>query len=136
MLAVLDGILYIHGRIPYSDVQNIIAHSDFTVLLRPNLRYANAGFPTKVGESMMCGTPVIANHTSDLNLYIRDGDTGIVVRNESPEACAEGFRMALKMDKNARNKMRRNARKEAERSFDYKVYTDAMKKFMEGLKVL
>ncbi|MBQ3075620.1 MAG: hypothetical protein IJC26_06085 [Clostridia bacterium] len=36
-----------HGRIPYKDVKGKIADADFTVLLRPDKRYANAGFPTK-----------------------------------------------------------------------------------------
>ena len=62
-----------HGRIPYAEVKGKVADADFTVRLRPNKRYANAGFPTKVGESMACGTPVIANITSDLGKYIIDG---------------------------------------------------------------
>jgi len=130
----LYGILFAHGRIPYSEVQSKIAAADFTILLRPNLKYANAGFPTKVGESMMCGTPVIANHTSDLKLYIRDGETGIVVANETAEACAAGFRKVLQLDETARNAMRLAARVEAEKSFFYMSYCSEMKKFIKDLK--
>ena len=130
----LSGTLFIHGRIPHATVQSKISAADFTVLLRPNLRYANAGFPTKVGESMMCGTPVIANHTSDLNLYIRDGETGIVVSNESAEACAEGFRKALIMSMEDKKKMRVNARIEAEKNFYYMSYQEEMQKFIKELK--
>lgn len=131
---ILQDILFVHGRIPYSQVQEKISSADFTILLRPNLRYANAGFPTKVGESMMCGTPVIANHTSDLNLYIRDGDTGIVVDDESAEACAEGYRKALRMSVEEKNKMRSNARKEAEHAFYYLSYKKEMTEFIRSLK--
>lgn len=131
---ILQDILFVHGRIPYSQVQEKISSADFTILLRPNLRYANAGFPTKVGESMMCGTPVIANHTSDLNLYIRDGDTGIVVDDESAEACAEGYRKALRMSVEEKIKMRSNARKEAEHAFYYLSYKKEMTEFIRNLK--
>lgn len=133
-IRTLQDILFVHGRIPYSQVQEKIASADFTILLRPNLRYANAGFPTKVGESMMCGTPVIANHTSDLNLYIRDGDTGIVVDDESAEACVEGYRKALQMSDGGKIKMRSHARKEAEQAFYYLSYKKEMKEFIRSLK--
>ena len=134
MMTELTGNIFVHGRIPYVDVQEKIASADFTVLLRPNLRYANAGFPTKVSESMMCGTPVIANHTSDLNLYIRDGETGIVVSDETAEACAEGFRKALRMHAEDKFIMRTAARKEAETAFNYMSYREEMKRFIRELK--
>lgn len=120
-----------HGRIPYADVKARIADADFTVLLRPNKRYANAGFPTKVGESMACGTPVIANITSDLGKYIIDGETGIVCTNETPEACAEGFRRALAMTTEEKTKMRRAAYDMANTGFNYLSYVDDMREFLE-----
>lgn len=134
MMDELSGVLHVHGRIPYAEVQGKIGSADFTILLRPNLRYANAGFPTKVGESMMCGTPVIANHTSDLNLYIRDEETGIVVLNESPEACAESFRKALKMSDQEKKRMRAAARTEAEIAFSYCSYQQQMEQFIKDLR--
>ena len=119
-----------HGRIPYADVKKKIAEADFTVLLRPDKRYANAGFPTKVGESMACGTPVIANITSDLGKYIIDGKTGIICENETPEACAKAFRRALNLTREQMAEMRREALKMAEKSFDYRAYTEAMERFL------
>ena len=119
-----------HGRIPYAEVKSKIADADFTVLLRPNKRYANAGFPTKVGESMACGTPVIANITSDLGKYILDGKTGIVCRDETPEACADGFRRALAMTREEHAAMRAEALAMANASFDYRVYAEALNSFL------
>ena len=120
-----------HGRIPYAEVKGKVADADFTVLLRPNKRYANAGFPTKVGESMACGTPVIANITSDLGKYILDGKTGIVCRDESPEACAEAFRKALMLNRNDLTRMRKFALEMAKTRFDYSNYLDAIGNFLE-----
>ncbi|MBQ7850556.1 MAG: glycosyltransferase, partial [Clostridia bacterium] len=104
--------LVCHGRIPYDEVKARIAEADFTVLLRPDRRYANAGFPTKVGESMACGTPVICNLTSDLQLYVHDGKNGIVVQDESAQACAAGLRRALDLSDEMRADMRCAARLE------------------------
>lgn len=123
-----------HGRIPYAEVKGKIADADFTVLLRPNKRYANAGFPTKVGESMACGTPVIANITSDLGKYILDGQTGLVCRDESPEACADAFRRALALTPEERAAMRRAALSMADTAFNYRAYAEAMRVFLENAK--
>lgn len=123
--------LVCHGRIPYAQVKQRIAEADFTVLLRPDRRYANAGFPTKVGESMACGTPVICNLTSDLGLYVRDGETGLVAADESAEACAESFRRALCMTADERLTMRQAVRKEAENAFDYRNYVGHLRRFLE-----
>jgi glycosyltransferase involved in cell wall biosynthesis len=42
-----------------------------------------AGFPTKFAEAVSCNTAVIANATSDLADYIKDGKNGHIVRLES-----------------------------------------------------
>ena len=120
-----------HGRIPYEQVKSKIAQADFTVLLRPQLRYANAGFPTKVGESMACGTPVIANLTSDLGRYIIDGQTGVICADETPESCAEAFRKALALTSEQRMQMHKNCQEMAEQAFDYRAYIDAMNDFLK-----
>lgn len=121
-----------HGRIPYADVKGKIADADFTVLLRPNKRYANAGFPTKVGESMACGTPVIANHTSNLDRYVLDGSTGIVCRDETPGSCAEAFRRVIAMSQDERETMRKNALKMAAEAFSYEVYCSDLDQFLKN----
>lgn len=123
-----------HGKIPYAEVKKKISEADFTVLLRPNKRYANAGFPTKVGESMACGTPVIANLTSDLSKYVIDGKTGIVCRDETPEACADAFRRALALTKEECEIMRACAFDMAKNAFDYRNYEEALNEFLKNAK--
>ena len=118
--------VFFHGRIPYSEVKERIALSDFTVLLRPNKRYANAGFPTKVGESMACGTPVITNLTSDLSKYVKDKKTGIVCDDDSIASFKTAIITALSLDVNQRQEMRRQTLKMAYDSFDYRCYLNEL----------
>lgn len=126
--------LFAHGKIPHTQVKEKIAQADFTVLLRPNARYANAGFPTKVGESMACGTPVIANLTSDLHKYIIDGKTGFVCKDETPSACAEAYKNAIALTSEQKAQMRQNAHNMAKNAFDYRAYIPEMQKFLNNLK--
>ena len=123
-----------HGRIPYAQVKEKIASADFTVLLRPNKRYANAGFPTKVGESMACGTPVIANLTSDLDKYVINGQTGLVCTDETPKACAEAFKKALALTVEQKQQMRKHTLEMAKSGFDYRSYKEQMEEFLGKLK--
>ena len=131
---LVRGCVVCHGRIPYAEVKEKIAAADFTVLLRPDKRYANAGFPTKVGESMACGTPVIANLTSDLGKYVIDGETGIVCADETKESCAEAFRKALRLTAEERTDMKIKVLNMATNAFSYDAYIEDMKNFIDRAK--
>lgn len=125
-------IVFVHGKIPSGEVGEVIAKSDYTILLRPNKRYANAGFPTKVGESMACGTPVIANITSDLDKYIIDGQTGLVCSDETPESCAIAIKRAIELFGTQEYlEMRKNAHKMAKLSFDFERYVSNLDAFLQ-----
>jgi D-inositol-3-phosphate glycosyltransferase len=46
-------------------------------------------------EALACGTPVIATDVGDLKNIIRQGDTGYVIRDNSPEAIANAVSLVL-----------------------------------------
>ncbi|WP_156499601.1 glycosyltransferase [Oleiphilus sp. HI0061] len=113
-----------YGVVPQAQAIDIVRNADFSVLLRPNKRYANAGFPTKFVESFSVGTPVIANHTSDLAEYLKDEQTGIVCADESVDSMLSGLTRIMRLNGNQLNVMRSNARGVAESSFDNTVASD------------
>lgn len=122
--------LHFHGKIPYSEVRNKVNEADFTILLRPQKRYANAGFPTKIGESMACGTPVITNLTSDIGMYIHDGKEGIICKSENPNDCADAIRRVLTLTEDEKSAMRRFAHEAAESVFNYMTYAGDVKNYI------
>ena len=81
----------LHGRLDRIRALQLVTRCDATALQRPLERYAQAGFPSKVAESLMCGTPVVANLTTDLDDYLTDGVNGVILRDASPEALHEGI---------------------------------------------
>lgn len=124
-LDYLGSSLKIMGRVSRDEVLQNLQTTDFTILLRPqDLRYANAGFPTKVVESLMTGTPVICNVTSDLGKYIIDMNNGIIADDCSADSLANSLLKAIRLNLNERKQMQLNARKSAEMHFDYKKYID------------
>jgi len=122
------------GRVMHNQVIDMVRQADFSVLLRPpNKRYAQAGFPTKVVESLAVGTPVICNLTSDLGEYIHDGQEGVICADYTPEALNEALQRILAMPRMQWQIMRQAARSRAEVSFDYRNYISSIKSFMEEI---
>lgn len=113
-----------------------VNNADFMPLLRPLKLYAEAGFPTKIVESLASGIPVICNLTSDLGEYIHDGAEGFICRDYSVEAFKQALERALSLKPEKWIEMSKAARAQAERSFDYRNYTEKIASFMEKTRQL
>jgi len=122
------------GRIEQAAVGAYIGTADFSVLLREPARFSNAGFPTKLVESMAHGTPVISNLTSDIELFLHHGEEGLVCEDWSVRAFANALRQALALQPGQLAAMRHAARRQAERSFDYREYSAALSGFVRRLQ--
>lgn len=96
------------------------------------MRFAQAGMPTKVTESLGCGTPVIANITSDLGDYLVDGRNSLLVGDYSSKACAQAVKRAVNLTLDERLSMRREAFKSMRSGLDYRVYADVLEDFLFG----
>ena len=128
----MGASLQCKGRVPREEVLNNLQEADFTILLRPeDARYAKAGFPTKVTESLASATPVICNLTSDLGMYIEDMENGIVVKGCSDSAVKEAVERALELNFTARKNLCQNARKTAEEYFDLHRYAVGLKHLLD-----
>lgn len=97
-------------NIEHEEVALYYLKSDFSVLLRPPYeRYAKAGFPTKVVESLFLGVPVISNLTSDLHMYLSEGINSLIVCDYSAESMCETIRKALVLSSSEIVDMKRSA---------------------------
>ena len=112
----------IHGRVPQEEMEKIQREADFMLFIRPHRQSSDAGFPTKLGESMSVGTPVISNDTGDISLYLHNGVNGFLMRDGNEVEVRMTLMKILSLSNNEHKEMRRNARKTAEESFDYHCY--------------
>ena len=119
-----------HGRVPQNEVPRLLGRSHFSVLLRPDEKYAHAGFPTKIVESLSAGTPAIVNATSDIAEYVRDGREGFIVPGYSPEALAGTLRTVAAMPPERIREMKNLARSRAREAFDYHSHRAALERFL------
>ena len=121
----------VHGHIPQEKVFDCYRKSSFLIFIRPARKSSNAGFPTKLAESMSCGTPVITNNTGDVALYLKDGMNGFLLKDNTSESISECFNRILKLNEQDYSNLRFNARKTAENSFDYRNYSKVIMDFFE-----
>jgi glycosyltransferase involved in cell wall biosynthesis len=132
----LPGVIDTIGKVSHSEAIKLISECDFSVLLRYPKKYAQAGFPTKVVESMAMGTPVICNLTSDLKNYIHDGYSGIVCKDHNKESLIEALSRVQSMSSREKSELSFNARKMAETSFDYRLYVNKLEDFINRIELL
>lgn len=127
----LKNVLQVHGRLPHEEAIKWVRRADHTLLLRDaELRYAKAGFPTKIVESLSCGTPPVCNFSSDLEVYLKDGENAFISESHRPEDLKNALIRAVNCSIEQRNKMRKSARRTAEECFDYKNYIEIFRELL------
>ena len=125
----IANCICIKGRIPQQEVYENIVKADFTIFLREKRLSSDAGFPTKLAESMAVGTPVIANDTGSIGKYLHDRENGYLLPNLSVECLLEVFEKIKNLSVEDYVKMRKDARITAEKYFDYRCYLQGIKHF-------
>lgn len=125
--------IHICGQVSQQEVKNALNISDFSILIRQDTLNAKGGFSTKIVESMMAGVPIIGNLTGDMELYFND-ENSVILSNPSLEECQKALKKVLMMSDSEMEEMKKAAHQTAIQSFDYHLYLETMRKFMEELK--
>lgn len=132
VLNKLDQRLIVHGLVSHDEVLRILKGTHFTLLMRsPEQRYAKAGFPSKVVESLSMSTPVICNLTSDLGRYLTDGVDSLFVEDCSSGALAKVLEIAIKILNPERCIMCKHSSDTALLRFNYLKYLSQLASLME-----
>lgn len=85
----------LHDWLDWSESIRLLEEVDWLVQFRDEGdRRARYGFPSKVTEALVHGTPVLANSFSDVGLLVRHGVDGIVLNDRTPHSIAEALRDA------------------------------------------
>jgi glycosyltransferase involved in cell wall biosynthesis len=121
------------GRVPMNKVPEHYMQSDYSVLLREPERYAQAGFPTKLVESLCSGIPVITNRTSDIPKFIQPGINGFLLENTNVSSLVNCLENVCVLSGSEIFAMKVNARKSGNESFDYRKYSDTLDHYFRQL---
>lgn len=87
--------------------------------------------PQIVFEAMACGTPVLATSVGVVPDVVKDGETGFILEDNSPECIAENIIRALENQNLTR--IAKKARILIEQSFTYELAVEKYRKILENL---
>lgn len=83
-LGVSDKVVFT-GIVPRQEMPQMLTDATMLALDRPDNLQAKHGFPTKLGEYLLTGNPVVVTAVGDIPLFIQDGVSGMVAKPDSPE---------------------------------------------------
>ena len=121
-----------HGMVSQSKMADICAENDFGVFFRPDRRSSHAGFPTKLGEYLAAGTPVITNDTGDISLIVYNSENGYLLKDMNVENIKDILEKCCMQSEDERILMRKKARKSAEEKMDFSVYSAEIRDFINS----
>jgi len=101
-----------HGRLPHKECLKLIAECDISAIVREDNIATRAGFPTKLAESLMCGTPVLSTPTISVCEYIQDGRNGFITKDFSYESFKDALLRVAKLDRTKLEEIKQNAKED------------------------
>lgn len=125
----LNDHVKLKGRIPSHDIVAFVLNN-FKLLVLPS---KFEGLPTIILEAMACGTPVLATPVGSVPEVIKDGETGFIMENNSPECIAKNIVRVLEYPD--LDKVTKNARKLIEEKYTYEAAVERYKKILEHMEL-
>jgi glycosyltransferase involved in cell wall biosynthesis len=117
----LEGVTELTGTLPHEQVVGHFHRADLFVLgCRVAATGDRDGVPNVLVESMAMGVPVIGTTISALPELITDGETGLLVEPDKPEALSRAM-LRLLTDTDLRSRVIPAARSKVEQEFDNTV---------------
>lgn len=130
-LGVADKVKFM-GNIPMSKMPQALANAHGLVLCRPQSRQAECGFPTKLGEYLATGHPVVVTNVGDIGHYIKDGVNGYIVEPNDILSFAERMDKIASDPKTA-DELGARGKELTLKEFNYKVQTENILEVLSGL---
>jgi glycosyltransferase involved in cell wall biosynthesis len=121
------------GLRPRSEIPAALAQGDVMALPRASGTFSTAGVPTKLGEYLASGKPVVVTSTGDISRYLRDGVDAFLTPPDDNEAFAQRLRYVLAHPDEAAEVGRRG-RQTAVAQFDTFVQGARIVQFLRELR--
>ena len=117
------------GLVLYSKIPALLNSCQILALTRPNGVFAEAGFPTKLGEYLACKKPVLITKIGDIPLYFKNKVHLIIAEPENMESIVAGFESIL-TDTKLCNEMTENGYNWMKENLHYKYISGKLNDFL------
>jgi glycosyltransferase involved in cell wall biosynthesis len=128
----LNSRVVFTGQVRRDEIPRYLSCADFFVLPRSLGIFSQAGFPTKVGEYLATGKPVVVTTTGDIPLYLKDGVNAYLVPPNDNEAFAEKLEYVISHPEVSK-RVGLKGRTTAQKYFAYKTQTSRIISYIDNL---
>jgi glycosyltransferase involved in cell wall biosynthesis len=131
-LGIADRVVFV-GIVGRDELPAYLDAASVLALARPSSLQANAGFPTKLGEYLATGKPVVVTRTGEIDTYLADGVNVYFAPPDDAPAFAERLRHVLSHPDEAAQVGRRG-REAALEFFDFRANSRRIWEFVKQLR--
>ena len=126
----LQASVDIKGMIPINDVPQLLLNAD--CLLTTPLAYVSGGFPTKLGEYLLSGVPVVATSAGEINNFLTDKLNILLSLPNDDDAVADHI-LYLQQNPREMEKIGQAGKRLVAEVFNADTYVDDLILFLKGL---
>lgn len=94
-LGIKDRVVFT-GVQPSEKMPSLLKNSSVLALARPDGLQARCGFPTKLGEYLLTGNPVVVTAVGDIPCFLKDGESALLCQPADARAFADKILWALR----------------------------------------
>jgi len=125
----LDQKVIITGMVNNSDIPQYLL--DASCLMTTPQHFNSGGFPTKLGEYMLSGTPVVVTSAGEIPLYVKHGEDVLLSEPGDIKNIASNL-IQVQRDPDAAKKMGECAQKKAKTIFNAETYIEPFLNFIKS----
>jgi len=128
----LNNDIIFLGKIVRDDIPKYICNAKVLVLARPSSRRSEGGFPTKLGEYLMTGKPVLVTNVGEIGEYLIDNTNSFLVKPDDPMLFSQKL-LEIFNDYSKALSIAKEGKKIAMKVFNYQVQAKILDKFLKDV---
>ena len=123
------------GIVSRDDIPLYLNNAKMLVLSRPNNLQAKGGFPTKLGEYLATGKPVVVTDVGEISNYLIDGYNAYIAQPDSIDSFADKMEYVLKNSEKSKL-VGEQGKHLAMEDFNYIYQSERLVEFFDKVKIL
>lgn len=121
-LSVKDSVVFT-GLVSPNKMPALLSNAQALVLARPNNLQSKYGFPTKLGEYLATGNPVIVTDVGEIGIFLKDRENAVVLPPDDVNAFASGMTWVVEHPAEA-IAIGKKGQELAQSEFSYKIQSE------------
>lgn len=130
LYGISNDRIILAGSVTREEMPAVLARAKILILPRASGMFSTAGFPTKLGEYLATGRPVVVTDTGDISDYLADRQNAFLAPADDNEAFADTLRHVM-LDYQAAMDIGMNGRQIAYNNFDARLWCE---KILDAMK--